>query len=431
LTISQPLDPLDKACLAATRAPWYSFAPTWKLDLRGAVDVAHLQLALDRVLPTYPWLAATIRDGAWHVPSSPKLILASATSEDAVLDRFLDVEREPVFEAVLQPTGADAATLHFHQHHVLADGRAFLGFIGAFFGALASIERGETPSESAIVPRRAQVEVVQTNGLQRVRDSLRGSLHALAELFRAVLRPVQPLRCNLGTNFEGGHRTLHLDVPLARFDRWKATRSTHGLSTNDVLAGALLRALTPWSPAAGAEHTLFLPVDARPRTGFDSFANHLTNLQLRWRARPETTALQYARHVHVEAAWRVQARLPWVRVPFDAFIGRVVPLETMRRGLLDDRRLVTNFSFSNLLPLGVPGGVDGRWRTDRLVLERLRITTPCVPPQAVNLTVAQSGPNACFNFNYKPTAIDPLEVQQLATRFSSALDELETELQWA
>jgi hypothetical protein len=429
VSLTRPLDPLDTACLAATRAPWHSFAPTWKLDLRGAIDVSHLQQALDRVLPTYPWLAATIRDGAWHVPASPKLLLTSTTSEDAVLDRFLDVEREPVFEAVLQPKGPDAATLLFHQHHVLADGRAFLGFIGDFFQTLARVERGEAPSASSVVVRRAHVDVVQTTGLARLLDSLRGSLHALRELARAVLRPVQPLRCNLGTNFESGHRTLHLEVPLVLLDRWKAIRPTHGLSTNDLLTGALLRALTPWAPAPDSEHTVFLPVDARPRSGFDSFANHLTNVQLRWRARAETTALQYARHVHTEAAWRIEARLPWVRVPFDAFVGRVVPLETLRRGLLDDRRLVTNVSFSNLLPLGVPGGVDGRWRTHRLIVERLCITTPCVPPQAVNLTVAQSGPNACFNFNYKPTAIDALEVQQLATRFSTALDELEADLQ--
>lgn len=415
-----PLDSLDKACLAATQAPWSSFAPTWKLDLRGDIDAGALEAALRSVAKRYPSLSATISGGRWRIPEAATVSLGEASSEASVLDRFLDVERDGLFEARLLRTGPDAATLLFHQHHALADGRAFLEFVGDFFTALRT-----SSSEHSLIARRPHVEVVQTNGLGRWLDAVRGAWVSLSELALALLRPVDALRCNQGTDFESGHRTLHLDVPMARLEAWKAGRDRHGLSTNDLLSGALLRALTPWSAKPNGRHTLFLPVDARPRTGFRSFANHLTSLQLRWTANASTSALEFARHVHREAARQTRARLPWIRVPFDAFVGRVTPLSAMRKAVHVERRLLTNFSFSNLLPLGTPGAP---WATERLRVERLRITTPCLPPQAVNLTVARSGDAACFNFNFKPSAMPEAEVAQLVQRYQAALDELDREL---
>ncbi len=424
---SFPLDSLDKACLAAMQAPWSSFAPTWKLDLTGRIDEPLLQRAFDALAPRYPFLSATIRDGHWLVPERPVLALATTTSEEAVLDKFLTVDSVPVFEAVLRRTGESSATLYFHQHHALADGRAFLELLGDFFAALSALERGAPlPGDfSAMVPRRRQREVVQTRGLAWFFDSLRGAWSSLSDLARALVSPVDALRCNEAKDYESGNRTLHHDVPLERFERWKATRERHQLGTNDLLAGALLRALTPWSARPNGTHTLFFPVDARPRTGFTSFANHLSNVQLRWRSNPATTVLEFARHVQQATQPVFAARLPWVKVPFDDLLGRLAPLESMRRAVFVQRRLLTNFSFSNLLPLGTPGGP---WRTETMALERLRITTPCVPPQAVNLTVARSNANACFNFNYKPSAIGADDVEHLKDRFCAALDELDEQV---
>lgn len=423
---SFPLDSLDKACLAAMRAPWSSFAPTWKVDLTGRIDEALLQRAFDALAPRYPFLSATIQDGRWVVPERPRLTVGTATSEEDVLDAFLELETEPAFEALLLRTGPSKATLYFHQHHALADGRAFLGLLGDFFQAVSALERNDAlPAGFAeVVPRRQQREVVETRGLAWWVDSVRGAASSLSDVALALISPVAPLRCNEGLDYESGNRTLHHDVPLERFDRWKATRSRHGLSTNDLLAGALLRALTPWSAWPLGTHSLFFPVDARPRTGFTSFANHLSNVQLRWTADPSTTALEFAQHVQRSTQPVFAQRLPWVKVPFDDLLGRINPLEAMRRAV-DRRQLLTNFSFSNLLPLGTPGGP---WRTETMALERLRITTPCVAPQAVNLTVARSNEQACFNFNFKPSAISEAEVAGLRDRFCAGLDELERAL---
>lgn len=428
MALQQPLDALDKACLAATRAPWSSFAPTWKLDLSGTIDLPLMQRALDAAVDRTPWCAASIMNGSWVVPDHPRLIITPTTDERVVLDRFIDVAAEPVMEVLLLRHTETRATLLFHQHHVLADGRAFLQFLGDFFHAWRSLESDAEP-RTQLVLRRRQVEVITARGLARLWMFFRGAFVSLGELVRAVRSPVDALPSNLGTDYTGSNATLHHDVPLARLERWRAARTKLGLSTNDLLAGALLRALSTWSGQTGTTHTLFFPIDARPREGFDSFANHLTNLQLRWRTDANTTPLDYAHHVHREAAKHLEAKWPWLRVLFDAFVGQVTPLPAMQRALLDQRRLVTNVSFSNLLPLGTPDAdASGRWSTRHCTVERLRITTPCVPPQAVNVTVARSADAACFNFNFKASAIDEARVTTLVNDFQRALDELDASL---
>ncbi|MDP3237709.1 MAG: hypothetical protein Q8N26_33280 [Myxococcales bacterium] len=430
MSLRQPIDALDKACLAATRAPWSSFAPTWKLDLSGDLDVTRLQRALDWTVARTPWAAASIIDGEWVVPDAPRLMLEQSSAEQPIVDRFIDVRRQPVLEVVFVPTGERAGTLLFHQHHALADGRAFLELLGDFFTALAAVEQGATtsPLPDAIVPRRQQAEVITARGLPRLMAFFRGALVSLSELAAAVLRPVRALPSNTGTNYEGENRTLHLDVPLARLERWRAPRKTLALTANDLLAGALLKALSRWSSTAG-EHSLLFPIDVRPREHFRSFANHLSNLQLRWTADATRSVLDQARVINAATTTQLSARLPWLRVLFDGLMARLTPLSVLQRALLDQRRLVTNFSFSNLLPLGTPGAdASGRWRTTRCQVERLRITTPCVPPQAVNLTVARSGDVACFNFNFKETAVTEASVEALRQLFAESLDELDATL---
>jgi len=127
-----------------------------------------------------------------------------------------------------------------------------------------------------------------------------------------------------------------------------------------------------------------MPIDVRPREAtFESFANHLSSVQVRWRGRTDLRALQLAQQLRAAAAPVLAARLPWKQVLFDGWLILKIPIDFLRRTLLVKRQLLTNFSFSNLVPLGTPGaGSDGLWRTRALVVERLLITTPCVPPQA-------------------------------------------------
>lgn len=414
-----PLDALDVACLAATRAPWSSFAPTWKLDLTGSIDRAAIQRALSWTAARYPSMSARIENGAWLLSDLQPLRLGDATDEQAVTDEFIDVSRGVLDVRLV------GSTLLFHQHHALADGRAFLEMLGDFFRALDAAERGApSPFDGSLVVRRRQAETVLERGLARLWLFFSGGTASVRELLTARLKPLDRLPSNDGTDYGGSHRTLHHVMPLARIEAVRPARAKHGLSSNDVLAGALVTALSRWSNRCGT-HTLLMPVDIRPRTGFVSFANHLSNLQVRFRADPSVAPLEHAKALAASVAVHRNARTPWKRVLFDAMLTKLAPLSTLQRALLDERPLLTNFSFSNLLPLGVPGGdSSGTWSTSRLRVERLRITTPCVPPQAVNLTVVQSGSDAVFNFNFKDSAIDEGKVRALRDLFDGAFDEL-------
>ncbi len=93
-------------------------------------------------------------------------------------------------------------------------------------------------------------------------------------------------------------------------------------------------------------------------------------------------------------------------------------------------RLFANFSFSNLIPLGVPGaGKDDKWAGDGFAVDSLRVTTPCTPPQGANTTVLKYAGLLCFNFNYKDSVVDDAAASDLCALFEEALAETEQALQ--
>lgn len=98
------------------------------------------------------------------------------------------------------------------------------------------------------------------------------------------------------------------------------------------------------------------------------------------------------------------------------------PNRVLRRALLEKRRLLTNYSFSNLIPLGSAT----RWRTRTLEIDRVLITTPCTPPQAANTTVVRYGDELCFNFNFKDSALSATQVDALVVELGNALSEVDS-----
>ncbi len=443
--------PLDKAFLAGTRAPWASFAPLWRLEYTGPLELEPLRRALGWVLERYPSCAARVvaldgpferaRRFAWEVPdgvSEPVVEVLdvsglspeeAARREQALADRFLDLEREPPFLCTWVKRSDTSGVLALQQHHSLADGRAFLGLVGDLMRALDAALEGESqsPLDAAIVTRRPEREAVSGSGLL---DWLRGLLAFAAELCRALLLPLAPLATNAGTDYAGANRTRHLFVPADRLERWRHARARVGLSTNDLLAGALCAALARFSARHGeapGRHNLFMPLDVRPRAGhFESFANHLSSIQVRWKGGPDARPLELARAIHQASSPLLRARLPFRRVRFDGGLVQATRIDVLRRALLDRRRLLTNYSFSNLIPLGTPGaGEDHRWHFGAATVERLLITTPCTPPQAANTTVVRYGDQLCFNLNYKDSALAPPLAEELAQTLQQCLDEVD------
>ena len=430
-----PFQSLDKAFLAGTQAPWASFAPVWRLEFRGTVTEEQLLRALGWVIARYPWCAARVANEAWVLPTQiePRnqlIVLDLRAAQDpeaeaALADRFLELELQAPLTLTWIRRAEDEGVLVFQQHHCLADGRAFLGLICDFVRCL---DATSSPLPTGTVPRRAEAETLADRGAG---PFLRGAIHTLGELLLGTFRPLAPLFSNTGTDYAGHNRTHHLFVPGARLEAWRDRRAQRGLSVNDLLAGALCAALTRWSVGLGhppGAHNLLMPIDVRPREGFESFANHLSTLQLRWRG-GAVRPVELAQQLHRAAAPLLAARLPWKRILFDAFLILATPLKVLRKALLVKRRLLTNYSFSNLVPLGTPGaGPDGRWRTRTLVIDRLLITTPCTPPQGVNTTVVRYGDDVCFNFNFKDSAVTAGQVDVLAKEFSRALDEVDQDL---
>ncbi len=422
-----PFQSLDKAFFAGTQAPWASFAPVWRLEYRGQLTQAQLVRALGWVLARYPWCAARVVDEAWvlseHVDASSQfsvLDLRGAPDparEAALADRFLELSSEAPMNLTWIRRSDDEGVLVFQQHHSLADGRAFLGLVSDFVRCL---DAPSSPLPADIVPRRREKDAISDRGLTAF---IRGALHTLKELLLGNVKPIAPLFTNAGTDYSGANRTLHLFVPLARIEAWRVGRTKHGLSVNDLLAGALCAALYRSGGSKRGVHNLLMPIDVRPRDGFESFANHLSTMQLRWQG---ASPLELARALNAAAAPLLAARLPWKRSLFDAFVILATPLKLLRKTLLVKRQLLTNYSFSNLVPLGTPGAdLDGRWRTASLEIDKLLITTPCTPPQAANTTVVKYGEHVCFNFNFKESALPAAQVDGLMREFSTALDELE------
>jgi hypothetical protein len=448
-----PFEHLDKACYAGTYAPWASFAPTWRLTVRGQLSEGVLSQAVGRLVARYPVLASkavpvdgtleSARRLAWELDEAPDFsrlfeVLdlrtatpeARATTEQLLVDRFIDLGHDYPFRLTWVRRSDDEGALFLQQQHALADGRAFLELIRELVQLLDAAARGAAmpPPPVSTFARLPELSVVSDTGLRRAAAFLHGMGASLLQLAADALMPMQPLRCNLGADYSGKNRTEFLVLPAARLEAWRAPRKRLGLSSNALLSSALLTALSRWSVRHGVHPgrtRLLLPVDVRPRDrAFDSFANHLSSVLLRCDLARPPLLLELARDLTSQSARQLAARLPWKRLLFETFAGRLMSVHTLRKLVFEKRNLFACYSFSNLLPLGVPGaGEDGRWRGQGFEVEALEVTTPCTPPQGANTTVLRYGDQVSFNFNYKDSVLEPALVKDLVASFEEALAE--------
>ena len=457
MPVRLPFEYMDKVCLAATFAPWSSFAPTWRLGIQGAVPEVALQQAMRWLAGRYPVLAARVvgLDGpvqsarrlAWELDETPELgrLLSTmdlrtaapgqrAEEEQRLADRYLDLERDYPFHLTWVRCGEDQGTLFLQQHHALGDGRAFLGLCHDLVRFLDAAANGRAePPASAPIGRLPELSVVPDEGLRRAGAFLHGLGHSLWRGVTDALRPLQPLRCNQGTDFSGRNRTEYLLVPVARVDAWRERRKRSGLSVNDLFSAALALALGRWSARHGAppgRTRLLLPVDVRPRDRpFESFANHLSNVLVSCDLARPPPLLDLAQAMGRQAARQLARRMPLKKLLFEAAVAKRVRVDVMRRLVFEKRALFASLSFSNLSSLALPGaGADGRWRGAGFQVGSLRVTTPCLPPQGANTTVVRYGDSLCFNFNYKDSLLDRAQAADLVASFEESLAEVDAAL---
>ena len=453
-----PFEPLDKVCLAGTRAPFASCAPSWRLTIRGKLERKWLEEAITTLFYRYPLIAARARaEGGdperarrffWHwdekVDARGYLTralrehdLTSATAaqlealDHTLCDRVIDLFREDGLQLdwIHLPArdGEPRSTLHLQQHHSLADGRAFLGLIGDLIHALDRAARGLPPEKPEPMARRSEREVVPAWTRRWLR--LLGTLRTLWMWFGSSWKKSAPLPSNLKMDPRGGDRTVHFSVPDSRQALWKRAKEKLNLSANDLLTGALLAAMERWSRKQGLQPgrtRLALVTEARPRgEAFESFANHLAWLKVECDLAREASPLVRAREAARQTREQLKKRVPLQRLFFEGPLALAVPMHWLRRAIFDKPQLFLNHTFSNLLPLGVPGSIDGVWRGQGFQVEAMRVTTPTLPPQGMSTTLTRHGSEVTFNFNYKESAVTRAEAEGLVACFAEALEELE------
>lgn len=440
-----PCQYLDKGGLAVTdRARGCSATPTWHLVLRGRIDPVALRRAVADLLVRYPSLATRVRarDGVAeyatrfaYVPVATEVddVLAvadlrggAADALDALLDaernRHCDLFTDPPVTFTLAITGDDAGHLIVRQHHAIADGRAFIGLLADLAAFVEAAREGRRPDPAALapVPRRDELDALGLDGARRALDTAAGVAHVLGAQLRAALRPLTPLRQNRSNDYTGANGTVHWRVDDDQLAAWKARGKALGVSLNSLLTGALFAATRRWHAAIAAPFgrtSATLMMETRPRDPtFRSFANHLASIDVRLDLRRRAGVDELAREVQRQVDAQRRRRTPIRRFLGERLFVRALPLDELHRVVFHARRPARSLDFSNLIALDFPAlGGDG-WSVDEV-----RITTPVVPRAGIVLTVIRYRGAACFNFNYKSTAVTRAEVEDFAAHFAAVL----------
>ena len=433
-----PFDFLDKVCFAATdAAQGTSNAPTWELVLDGHLPAPALREALRLLALRFPVVTATVapeegdqqtaKRWSWVLRDAAIPLEVVALDDAAALtelrhrlcDRFVDLTQEGGLQVVLA-TLPDGQRLFVKQHHGLADGRAMLRLLTELAGFIRAAERGEPMSVAAPYPRRAELEALSLSPWERRRLFVGGIWEYLRGLWAGIRLPVSELRQNRSLDYTGGNRTLHLTRPSQLLDEQAATAKAAGANLNALIIAWLFEANRRWHTTLGDRPqrvNMTLIAETRPRSGFDSFANHLTSfiIDLRLDQVGDTRALMLAAHqqLRAQAARRAQLR----RYLVERWMVLALRMGDLRKMLFSAGPTVINLNLSNMLAIPIPTIAGDGWRVTGAL-----ISTPTTPRTGIVLTVTRCEGTDSFNFNYKTTVVSQGEVEQLVAQFAGLLD---------
>jgi NRPS condensation-like uncharacterized protein len=429
---------LDKGCLACSdKSLGSSVAPIWQLNIEGDIDPSLLIAGFDQLVDRYPILrsralpldgtADTARRYMYAEVASTTLCVTDdrrfAEILPGALNHYIDLLSEPpVRVTVAREDGA--LRLLVQQHHGIADGRAFIQLLIDWAARVRELQGG-APAEHAPVPKRRERDALARPDAEVAALTRRGWIRYFAENRAARRRPVEPLRWNLGRDYTGDNRTVHVTIDWKQFDGFKAWRDERGLSLNTVFTAAYARAARSFGAAGRpvARIACDIIAETRPRDGsFVSFANHLSAFAVDldeaghpdvWR---DFDATARAVHEAIKAESAVDAHLQ--RALVKSWGARILPMDALRRMVLDSIEVRSQIGFSNLTSLGFEPLEGPGWR-----VTEAWVTTPAAPPHGVVLTAIRYRGRATFNFNYKSSVVDSPAVHALAQRF---VDELRT-----
>jgi hypothetical protein len=433
-----PFDFLDKVCFAATEAAQgTSNAPTWELVLEGHIPTPSLQEALRLLALRFPLLTATVAPSKGDATTAKRWVWLLRDAEipfeqvdvadDGALtalrhqlcDRFIDLTKEGGFEVVLA-TMPQGQRLFVKQHHGLADGRAMLTLLTELAAFIRAAERGEAVAVAAPYPRRAELEALALSSWEQRRLFLGGVWEYLRGLWAGIRKPVSELRQNRSLDYTGSNRTLHLTRPAALLDARAATAKAAGANLNALIIAWLFESNRRWHAQLGEQPqrvNMTLIAETRPRSGFDSFANHLTSfiIDLRLDQVGDARALMLTAHrqLREQAARRAHLR----RYLVERWMVLSLRMGDLRKMLFSAGPTVINLNLSNMLAIPIPTIAGEGWRVTGAL-----ISTPTTPRTGIVLTVTRCEGVVSFNFNYKTTVVSQSEVEQLVAQFARLLD---------
>ena len=433
-----PFDFLDKVCFAATDAvQGTSNAPTWELVLEGHLPEPALREALRLLALRFPVVTATVapeegdretaKRWSWVLRDAAIPLEVVALPDEAALtelrhrlcDRFVDLTQEGGLQVVLA-TLPEEQRLFVKQHHGLADGRAMLTLLTELADFIAAAERGEAIAVAAPYPRRAELEALALSPWERRRLFVGGIWEYLRGLWAGIRLPVTELRQNRSLDYTGGNRTLHLTRPSGLLDERAATAKAAGGNLNTLIIAWLFEANRRWQGQLGEPPqrvNMTLIAETRPRSGFDSFANHLTSfiVDLRLDQVGDTRALMLAAHQQLRAQAARRAHLR--RYLVERWMVLALRMGDLRKMLFSAGPTVINLNLSNMLAIPIPTIAGEGWRVTAAL-----ISTPTTPRTGIVLTVTRCEGVVSFNFNYKTTVVSQEEVEQLVAQFAGLLD---------
>ncbi len=446
-TPGDPLDYFDKGALAVTdQARGCNGTPLWQLLVEGALEPAHVRTALADLVTRFPSLATRVRpldgvapwasrycyqrapdftlDAIFRVaPAHDEAGLAALCREE--MNRPFDPLRDFPVTLTLAPLAGARCRLLFRQHHMIADGRAFLFLLQEFARFLEHARQGTRPGDDELAPvgRRGELEPLGLSPLRRAALTAWGMLLLLARVARMTFSPLTPLLQNQSRDYSGENGTLHLDVPDALLERLRAAREQASVSLNSCLTGALLEAAARWHRQLGkplGRTVTRLLVETRPRDrAFLSFANHLAMHEVSVDLRRTQGAVAAMQQVQREVDAQRASQTPLQQLLAERVFVLAFPLADLQRIVFESRQLSSNLDFSNLIALAGPPMRGAGWR-----VRALRVTTAVAPRTGIIVTVLRYDGRLTFNFNYKSSAATRAETRAFADQFAAVLAEL-------
>lgn len=251
--IVDTLDPLDRSALERAAGSLMADVPMARSFVREAV------LAAERFVARRPWLAAAEVVTWAEEPLDP-------AGEAALLDRRFDLARRPPFRVLGAARPGGAFRLVLTWHHSAGDGTAGTVLLDRLLQRYDEHRAGRAPAPFPPEPPA-----------RRFRELLRPQ--GPGWIWRMVRRHVRPLD-KVGVRNASllddeaprpsGSRAALVTIPIEWWERLRREPREGGVTRNDVLVTAALRAADAWRRARGKPDRSFrvlLPTDLRPTLG--------------------------------------------------------------------------------------------------------------------------------------------------------------------